>query len=136
MRLAARRLTQYYEDVMAPTGLRITQYSLMVKVDRFGVIPMTALAEELEMDRTTLTRNLAPLRRQGFVSVRSAGGGRTKLVTLTQRGRDILLTAYSHWLEAQQFLRTALGPAETTELRRLAGVVANVTAQRSPTAAL
>ncbi|HJX86773.1 MAG TPA: MarR family winged helix-turn-helix transcriptional regulator, partial [Gemmatimonadales bacterium] len=63
VRKAARALTAFYDQVMAPTGLRATQGTLLVALARAGDIPVTRLAGILGMDRTTLTRNLEPLER-------------------------------------------------------------------------
>jgi DNA-binding MarR family transcriptional regulator len=63
---------------------------------------MTELADVLSMDRTTLTRNVGPLEREGLLALRSSGHGRTKLVTLTERGRRRLREAFPYWEQAQQ----------------------------------
>jgi DNA-binding MarR family transcriptional regulator len=89
--------------------LRITQYSLLATVDRHGSVPMTDLATMLSMDRTTLTRNLTPLQRDGLVSLRLAGHGRTKLVAMTERGRRRLLEAFPYWDGAQKRFKEAVG---------------------------
>ena len=123
VRRAARALTQLYDDALAPTGLRITQYSLLATVDRHGSIPMTALAGVLAMDRTTLTRNLTPLQRGGLVSLRAAGRGRTKLVRLTERGRALVLEAYPYWQEAQRRFASDFGRDRARELNDLTAAV-------------
>ncbi|MGD0475158.1 MAG: MarR family transcriptional regulator [Candidatus Velthaea sp.] len=107
VRRAAREVTHLYDAALAPTGLRITQYSLLANLDRHGAIAMSDLADVLGMDRTTLTRNLAPLERDGLLSLRPAGRGRTKLVNLTDRGRRDLRAAFPYWEQAQQQLDAA-----------------------------
>jgi DNA-binding MarR family transcriptional regulator len=109
LRRAARQVTKLYDDALAPTGLRITQYSLLSVIDRRGSIPMTDLATMLGMDRTTLTRNLTPLRRDGLISLRLAGHGRTKLVTMTALGRRRLLEAFPYWDGAQKHFTEVAG---------------------------
>jgi DNA-binding MarR family transcriptional regulator len=113
LRRAARRATQLYDEALAPTGLRITQYSLLANLDRHGAVAMTELAELLGMDRTTLTRNVGPLQRDGLLTLRATGHGRTKLVTLTERGRRRLRAAFPYWLAAQERFAGVLhaGPA-------------------------
>ena len=69
LRSAARRMTQVYEHALRPTGLKITQYSLLANLARSGSHSVTALARVLATDRTTLTRNLAPLERDGLVKI-------------------------------------------------------------------
>jgi DNA-binding MarR family transcriptional regulator len=123
VRRAAREVTHLYDDALAPTGLRITQYSLLANLDRHGAIAMTELAEVLGMDRTTLTRNVGPLRRDGLLSLRSAGYGRTKLVTLTERGRRRLRDAFPYWTEAQQRFAAAAGEDPARNLLQLAEAI-------------
>lgn len=126
MRRAARRLTQLYDAALAPSGLRITQFSLLAGVDRYGSIAMTALADVLVMDRTTLTRNLTPLERSGLVTLRTAGHGRTKLVRLTERGRALMLKAYPYWQEAQQRFASGFGADRARDLNVLAAAVEGI----------
>jgi DNA-binding MarR family transcriptional regulator len=118
LRRAARAVTQLYDEALAPAGLRLTQYSLMATVDRAGTIALTPLAGRLGMDRTTLTRNLAPLQARKLVALENERG-RTKLARLTPRGRSLLLEAYPRWLDAQKRLAKKLGPEKTGSLAAL-----------------
>ena len=68
VRKAARAITQLFDEVLQPTGLRSTQFPLLVTVALLGEAPVTQLAEELVMDRTTLARNLKPLESQGLLT--------------------------------------------------------------------
>ena len=69
LRRTARRLTRAYDRALRPSGLRLTQYSVLANVTRAGGLSITELAERLAMDRTTLTRNLRPLEAAGWVRV-------------------------------------------------------------------
>ena len=69
LRRAARALTQLYDDLMAPSGLRVTQFSLLRTLSREGTSRMSALAELLLLDRTALSRTLDPLVERGFVAI-------------------------------------------------------------------
>jgi DNA-binding MarR family transcriptional regulator len=124
LRRAARKVTHVYDDALAPAGLRITQYSLLANLDRHGAVAMTELAELLGMDRTTLTRNVGPLERDGLLALRSSGRGRTKLVTLTDRGRRRLRDAFPYWLAAQERFGRVLGAGPAANLTEIAGAIA------------
>jgi DNA-binding MarR family transcriptional regulator len=124
LRRAARKATQLYDEALAPTGLRITQYSLLANLDRHGAVAMTELAEVLGMDRTTLTRNVGPLQRDGFLALRATGHGRTKLVTLTERGRRRLREAFPFWLAAQERLAHVLRDRSRGDLADIADAIA------------
>ena len=79
LRRTARKLSALYDQTLAPAGITVTQYALLVNVARAGKISRTALAAQLGMDRTTLTRNLMPLEKAGFVwrpKAKIAGNGK------------------------------------------------------------
>ena len=69
LRRTARRLTQAYDKALRPSGLRLTQYSVIANVVRANGLSVTDLAARLSMDRTTLTRNLRPLEAAGFIRI-------------------------------------------------------------------
>jgi DNA-binding MarR family transcriptional regulator len=64
VRSAARHVTRLYDQLLAPTGLRVTQFSILAKLTRRGPLTINALAEDMVMDRTTLGRNIRPLERE------------------------------------------------------------------------
>ena len=126
VRRAARAVTALYDRVLAPTGLRATQITLLVALERAGPIPFTRLAEVLGMDRTTLTRNLEPLRRQGHLTLRAGRDRRVRLATITARGRRTLTAAIPLWEQAQRRITGGLGRGRWNtvrrDLQRLAGL--------------
>ena len=69
VRQAARHITQFYDQLLAASGLRTTQFSILAKLRRLGAMTINALAAEIVMDRTTLGRNILPLERDGLVIV-------------------------------------------------------------------
>src|SRR5271170_7584973 len=69
LRQATRHVTQFYDQCLAPAGLRTTQFSILARLRRLGPVTISALAADLVMDRTTLGRNLQPLEREGLVAV-------------------------------------------------------------------
>src|ERR1700761_9638759 len=69
LRQAARHVTQFYDEFLAPIGLRSTQYSILARLQRRGPMTVNALAAEMVMDRTTLARNIQPLQRDGLITV-------------------------------------------------------------------
>ena len=119
LRKAARAVTQLYDDALRPSGLRATQWSLLMVIRARGVVAVSELAEHAVMDRTTLTRNLKPLERDGLIRIRPGEDRRVREVTLTRRGQAALGRAYPLWREAQAGLAKRLGSS------RLAQTVAN-----------
>ena len=86
LRRAARALTQLYDDLMAPAGLRVTQFSLLRTLAARGPQRMSALAAAALLDRTALSRTLEPLAGQGLVRIATGRDARTREVALTRAG--------------------------------------------------
>src|SRR5271157_5095796 len=102
VRQAARHITQFYDQHLAPAGLRTTQYSILSKLRRLGPMTINALAEELVMDRTTLGHNIVPLEREGLISIAPGRTDRrSKELRLTDAGIERLRAARGGWREAQ-----------------------------------
>jgi DNA-binding MarR family transcriptional regulator len=115
LRKLTRRMTQHYDARLAPAGLRLTQFSLLANL-RAGPLTMSALADRMEMDRTTLTRNLKPLADAGFIEVAPGEDARSRIVTLTARGRDAWTAARELWRGAQDEVNRALGAEQVAAL--------------------
>jgi DNA-binding MarR family transcriptional regulator len=109
LRRAARALTQRYDDAMAPSGLRVTQFSLLRTLAREGRSRITDLAAATLIDRTALSRNLDPLAARGWVAILPGRDARTREVALTAAGRAAIRAAEPHWQRAQAEVATALG---------------------------
>lgn len=109
VRKAARAVTQLFDEMLQPTGLRSTQFTLLVAVARLREAPITQLSRVLVMDRTTLARNLKPLESLGFLTVEAGTDRRRHLVRLTERGYQALARALPYWKQAQHQVITHLG---------------------------
>src|SRR5271165_7382067 len=101
VRQAARHVTQFYDRHLAPIGLRTTQFSILARLRRHGVMTINALADEMVMDRTTLGRNILPLEREGLISIAPGRTDRrSKDLRLTDAGVERLRAARWGWNEA------------------------------------
>src|SRR6516162_1414706 len=101
-RMAARVVTRAYDDALRPTGLRATQVSVLAAVGARGALSIKSLADSLEMERTTLTRNLRPLEEQGYVLIAPERRHRSRVLTLTASARAALLEALPLWEAARR----------------------------------
>jgi DNA-binding MarR family transcriptional regulator len=108
VRVAARAVTRAYDRALRPTGLRSTQFTILVAASVAGGIPLSRLAGILGLERTTLTRNLAAIAREGLIEV-AHPDGRTRNVFLSASGRVRLDEALPLWDRAQQTMRENLG---------------------------
>jgi DNA-binding MarR family transcriptional regulator len=120
LRQATRLTTQFYDQHLAPIGLRTTQLSILVKLKHLGPTTINALAGELVMDRTTLGRNILPLQRDGLIRIeRSVVDARSKELHLTKKGAARLGPAVARWTEAQRGFEVAYGKDRAARLRSL-----------------
>ncbi len=120
IRQAARHVTQCYDQLFAPTGLRATQYAILSRLRHLGPMSINALANLLVMDRTTLGRNILPLQRDGLIEVAPSPKDRRRHeLRLTEAGRETHRAALSHWEAAQQRFSTVFGDDRAAALRDL-----------------
>src|SRR5258706_11738113 len=102
VRSAARHVTQLYDQLLAPVGLRVTQFSILSKLRRRGPLTINALAEDMVMDRTTLARNIQPLERDGLIRIEPAPSDRrAKELHLTNAGEKRLQAGREAWAKGQ-----------------------------------
>ena len=125
LRQAARHVTQFYDQFLAPSGLRTTQYSILARLQRKGPMTINALAAELVMDRTTLGRNILPLERDGLIAVGPGKSDRrSKELRLTGAGAARFRAARKGWQEAQRGSKPHSAPGAPKTLRALLQQVA------------
>lgn len=117
MRQTSRRLSQLYDEYLQPSGLRLTQVSLLVAIVLAQVVPLTRLADILALDRTTLARNLKPLEREELVEALPGADKRVHLIRLTRQGYQRLLQALPYWKQAQDEVMARLGSSQWEILR-------------------
>ena len=115
LRRASRRVTQVYDHELAGVGLSLNQYSILRRTEREPRV-LGGLAEELGMDRTTLTRNLSPLMDAGLLETGRGKDARQRVIALTDEGRVRLAAAKPRWQRAQSVIDTMLGESD---IRRL-----------------
>ncbi len=116
LRRAARALTQLYDDLMAPSGLRVTQFSLLRTLSTHGTARMSDLARALLLDRTALSRTLDPLVERGLVAIAPGRDARTREVSLTSGGAKAIRNAAPHWKRAQAQVVARIGSAKLDAL--------------------
>ena len=115
LRQASRAVTRIYDAELRGTGLRSTQHSLLRLLDRVGEVRQGDLGEMASLDETTLTRNLRPLQKGGWVTIRAGADRREKLVAITEAGKTKMEQARPAWSRAQERMKQAL-PGGTWDL--------------------
>ncbi len=125
VRQAARHITQFYDQLLAPSGLRTTQFSILAKLRQMGRMTINGLAAEMVMDRTTLGRNILPLERDGLIAVaQGSRDRRSKELQLTAAGEARFREGMTGWVEAQRRFEKALGAERAADMRGLLRSVA------------
>lgn len=127
LRMAARRISQFYDAYLAPEGLKVSQYSVLSAAGRQRAEPPTVneLADELGMDRSTLGHNLRPLERDGLVTFEAdAEDKRIRRVILTERGREKRRACRDLWRIAQGRFEEAFGTERAKDLGDLLAFIA------------
>ena len=109
VRRASRAVTQFYDETMASSGIKATQFTMLGAVALMGPASVTRLAEHLALDRTTLTRNLKVLADQGLVEIFAGEDRRERVVRLTDVGQAAIERATPVWREAQDALIDRFG---------------------------
>jgi DNA-binding MarR family transcriptional regulator len=109
----------FYDAALKPAGVTVSQYALLARIGRVDGLSRTALAAQLGMDRTTLSRNLLPMERRNLVASQPGGDRREKLLHLTPAGRKCAAAARPYWLDAQRKILTQMGGDRLREVREL-----------------
>jgi DNA-binding MarR family transcriptional regulator len=116
LRRATRALTQLYDDVLAPSGLRVTQFSLLRALARNGPMRINELAAAQLLDRTALSRTLDPLVELGHVEIVRGQDARVRNVAITRAGTAALRAAEPLWTRAQKEVARRVGAAKLDAL--------------------
>lgn len=125
LRQASRHVTQFYDQVLAPSGIRTTQYSILHRAQTQGPLTVNALADQLVMDPSTLTHNLRPLLKDGLVVLEvGRTDRRQRAIAITPEGQGVYRKARPLWLRAQADFERAVGNTQATSLRDLLATVA------------
>jgi DNA-binding MarR family transcriptional regulator len=132
LRRADRVVTKYYDAMLRPSGLHVTQFTLLQALNEAPEISQKQLAELLEIDSTTLTRTLAPLRRKGWLHFEAGVDRRELRLSLTAAGRREYKRALPYWQNAQKGLEQALGTEDWNHLVDAAVRTAEVVLNSEP----
>src|SRR5258705_11609160 len=133
LRMASRAVTQLYDDVLRPSALRVTQFSILAMIARMGEANLRQLENTLAMDQTTLTRTLSLLERDRVIERVPHPDGRIKAMRLTSKGRRALETARPLWARVQDTVLRELGTTAWADVqRRLAHLLRVAVKKRRP----
>lgn len=119
LRRAANAITDYYDKALKEIGISVSQYSLLVNLERMETASTSELAERVNLDRSTLVRNLKPLLEQEWILDYAREGARSHKFAVSEKGRALLTQGKPLWDRAQEDVKNCLTEAETETLLRL-----------------
>ena len=109
LRKAARAVSQFYDNALQNSGLRNTQFSLLIAISSYGPLTVNDLAENMVMDQTTVSRNVSILRKEGYIEIMPGKDMRTRALSITAKGQAVLKAALPLWNTAQAHMIKKLG---------------------------
>ena len=115
-RRQARAISRLYDEQLRPSGLRATQFSVLVALEVGAGAPLAVLADTLGLDRTTFTRSAALMRRKGWIVSARSEDGREHRMRLSAAGRRKLDEAYPAWQRAQRLVDRQTSVRKTTRI--------------------
>ncbi|MCP3705708.1 MarR family transcriptional regulator [Paraburkholderia sp. CNPSo 3274] len=118
MQRAARNLARIFDDVLRPLELTNGQFSLLMSLNRPHPPGMKDVASLLAMDRTTLTAALKPLERRGLVVIeQDPEDKRSRLLSLTDEGHQLLNVAFPLWQQTHEEIEKEFAEGQVDKLR-------------------
>jgi len=117
LRSASRALSVAYDEALSPSGLRVTQFAILARMNAVGPTSVNDLADRLTMDRTTLGRNVRILERDGLIEIGVGEDRRARVLRLTSKGQGVLDEAMPLWTEVHERFEAMLGAKEADSLR-------------------
>ena len=119
LRRLTRLVTRIYDQELRKADIEITQFGLLMGLTAVGEANQKTLSAGFAMDSTTLTRTLALLRRQGWVSIKRGKDRRERVLRLTEAGKRQLATAQPYWQEAERRLKQTLGEGNWKQMKSM-----------------
>jgi DNA-binding MarR family transcriptional regulator len=109
LRLLNRVVTNLYDDALRPLGLKVSQLNVLVVTAKLGLARPAQVCDVLQLDASTLSRNVKPLQARGWLEVVPDEDARAQPFRLTPQGRRLIEKAVPAWEQAQRRASELLG---------------------------
>lgn len=116
-RMVARAVTRLFDAALQESGIRSTQFAILVAIAKKQPVPIHSLSGLLFIDQTTLTRSLKLMRNEGLLTVSQRATMRQRFVALTPKGEEALARSLSAWRKIQSRFVQSVGTGHWVELR-------------------
>ena len=119
LRRAARLVTRQYAETMKAAGLKSSQFTILAIISKYGRLTITELANKMGLERTSLSRTLRPLEKDGLIIISEEQERRRRYIELTKPGKAAYKKALPLWNEAQHQFKEQLGAEDLKTLKSL-----------------
>ncbi|HTZ18912.1 MAG TPA: MarR family winged helix-turn-helix transcriptional regulator [Dissulfurispiraceae bacterium] len=119
VRLLNRVITNIYDRTMKPLGLKVNQANILTMLSLADHASSADIARELLMDKSTVSRTVDRMRKNGWISVAGHGDGSSQVISVTPQGRKLMAAAHAQWKKAQKQAAALLGEEGVAAVRRL-----------------
>jgi DNA-binding MarR family transcriptional regulator len=119
VRVLNRVITNLYDAVLKPFGITVNQTTILAMLNLVGKARPGEIGRQLYMEKSTISRNLGRMRKNGWIGVAAGDGGPARVVTVTPAGRKLLAALYPEWEKAQAAAARLLGDAGVAAVRTL-----------------
>src|SRR5919108_4371367 len=126
LRRTSRAITQFYDKLLAPSGINSTQLALLRTISIRNSSTISEISREMYMDRTTLTRSLELLKKQDFIRIESSSDRRKRIVTITSKGKARMNKAFPLWEKAQSIIMEKFGKGNWKEIKMGLSEISNI----------
>jgi DNA-binding MarR family transcriptional regulator len=109
LRLVNRVVTNYYDEALRPLGLKVSQLNILIVTAKLGLARPAQVCDILQLDTSTLSRNVERMRAHGWLEVVPDEDARTQPFRLTAQGKRLIEKAIPAWEEAQRHAKELLG---------------------------
>ena len=123
VRMLNRTITAIYDDALRPLGLTTGQLNILVVVTKRGPLSPGEVAGRLNMEKSTVSRNVERMRANGWLTITASDSGRKQQLALTRRGKRLLEESVPAWEEAQTRARAVLGQRGAASIHSLGSAV-------------
>jgi len=129
LRLLNRVVTSFYDEALRPLGLKVSQLNILIVTAKLGLARPAQVCEILQLDTSTLSRNVKPLQAHGWLEVVPEEDARAQPFRLTAQGKRLIEKAVPAWHEAQRQATDLLGDEGIALLDRVGKKLRNAKAE-------
>lgn len=109
VRALNRVITNLYDAALEPYGITVNQTTMLIMLSMVGESSPGRIGKGLSMEKSTVSRNLDRMKKQGWIEARGRDGGKEQIITVTRAGRKLLASMHEVWQQAQQEATAILG---------------------------